>query len=209
MGGNTGKAKPPFSDGPPFETIGSRGYGEIRKGDERFARIVCASCGTTMGMALHGAGGPAYCAECWENLDDGEDGDRGGGGNENNGGSAAGVGDGCHMGEGAAHEGCDRADGDDAPAEPDGSGGVDGASGGNGCDGGSGEQVRRMRALMRTLEGGESGPPTRRQVLEGMVLDGGGGAWKDREAAEWCLDNILAGIVYEPEAGRLSMIDGE
>lgn len=193
MGGSTGRARLPFSDGPEFETIGSRGFGEIRKSDERFARIVCASCGATLGMALHGAGGPAYCTECWEKLDD-----DGGGGER----PAAGMGDDERECEGAAHGGRDRARGDDAPAGSDESG-----DGGGNAD--SGEQVRRMRALMRSLEAGGAGPPTRRQVLEGMVLDGGGGAWKDREAAEWCLDNVLAGIVYEPEAGCLSMIDGE
>ena len=201
MGGSTGRARPPFADGPEFETIGSRGFGEIRKSDERFARIVCESCGATMGMALHGAGGPAYCAECWEKLDDGErgDGDGGGRGDER---SAAGMGDDGRECEGAAHGGRDRAHGDDAPARSD-------EAGNTGGNGDSGEQVRRMRALMRSLEAGGAGPPTRRQVLDGMVLDGGGGAWKDREAAEWCLDNVLAGIVYEPEAGCLSMIDGE
>ena len=201
MGGGTGRARPSFSDGPEFETIGSRGFDEIRKSDERFARIVCASCGATLGMALHGAGGPAYCTECWEKLDDGGGGGGGGGCDER---SAAGMGDDERECDGAACGGRDRAHGDDAPAGSNESG----YAGGNG-NADSGEQVRRMRALMRSLEAGGAGPPTRRQVLEGMVLDGGGGAWKDGEAAEWCLDNVLAGIVYEPEAGCLSMIDGE
>lgn len=155
----------------------------------RFSRIACASCGTIIGMALDGGGGPAYCVECWERTAE-EAGARG------DGGLAAGAG----LDDGARH-------GDGGGAE-DGGGEGGGRNGGGGGDGdSSGEQARRMRSLVRALTDGRDGrPPTRRQVIDAMVLDGGGGAWSDADAAEWCLDNVLGGMLYEPEAGRLSVI---
>ena len=205
MGRGIGKAGPRFTDGPEFETIGSGGgmgrECKPSKRDPRFTRITCSSCGTIMGVALHGANGPAYCGGCWDGMDD----------------DAAGA-----VEEAAGNSGGLRGAGTDGRRhglfgfeDREDNGGSDGSTGegmesGKGdADGDAGGQVRRMRALMRSLESEHGGPPTRRQVLDGMVLDGAGGAWKNLEAAEWCLDNVLGGIVYEPEAGRLAMIDGE
>ena len=214
-----GRAGPLFADdgrGSGFETIGSgggmrgKGAGADHRRDGRFARIVCDGCGMVIGMALHGANGPAYCGDCWEKLGDGgasSGGDgagepRGGGGDcDGNDNDADGAGMGGREETGAG------GDGEEAGGEHGGARGEPPGDENGGGDGG--EQVRRMRALMRSLADGGEGRPTRRQVLDGMVLDGGGGAWTSVEAAEWCLDNALCGIVYEPEAGRLSLIDGD
>ena len=158
----------------------------------RFSRITCASCGTIIGMALDGGagGGPAYCVECWERTAE-EASARGDGGLDAESG----------LDDGALH-------GDGSGAEDGGGGGGDRNGGGGGDSGGDGgEQARRMRSLVRALTDGRDGrPPTRRQVIDAMVLDGGGGAWSGADAAEWCLDNVLGGMLYEPEAGRLSVI---
>lgn len=218
-----GRAGPLFADdgaggrGSGFETIGSgggmrgRGAGADHRRDGRFTRIVCDGCGMVIGMALHGANGPAYCGDCWEKLGDGGGsggdgarGPRGGGGDcidDGNDSDADGA------GRGSGEETGAGGDGKEAGREHGGALGEQPSGAENGGDGG--EQVRRMRALMRSLADGDGGRPTRRQVLDGMLLDGGGGAWTSEEAAEWCLDNALRGIVYEPEAGRLSLIDGD
>ena len=204
MGRGIGKAGPRFTDGPEFETIGMGGGmgGDWKpsKRDKRFSRIVCRSCGTIIGMALHGTNGPAYCGACWDGLDD--SGGSGGAGDDGSAMNSEGLRGASADGERHGLYGFE--DGASADGSDDRAG--DGAESGGGDAGG---QVRRMRALMRSLEAEHGGPPTRRQVLDGMVLDGGDGAWKGLEAAEWCLDNVLTGIIYEPEAGHLSMIDGE
>lgn len=196
---------PLFAEGGGFKTIGSGGgpsAGAAGRRDDRFVQIMCEACGTIIGMAMHGTNGPAYCGDCWEKLGN-NGGDRAGTAQDVSGEEEARRRDEQDGGERDGMDGmCD--DGDDGCAsEPE---GTEAAPRGGGD---RGEQVRRLRALMRSLADADGGPPSRRDVLDVMVLDGGGGAWKTAEAAEWCLENVLGGIVYEPAAGRLSMIDGE
>lgn len=178
--------------GSEFDTIGGMG-------GERVTRIECAKCGTAMGVVTGHVYGPAYCGECWERIqEDGAGavavGDARGGEDavmDEDGGGAGGAGGTEHGGD-AAEVG--------APGE----------GGGRGEEGGSGGLALRLRAIMHSLRderGGES--PTRKEVLEMMAIDGGGGAWRTADEAAYSLDNALCGIVYEPADGRLSLIDGE
>lgn len=196
---------PLFAEGGGFKTIGSGGgpgAGAAGRRDDRFVQIVCEACGTIIGMAMHGTNGPAYCGDCWEKL--------GGGGGDRS----------CVARDASDVEEARQRDEQDGEERESGCGACDEGEDGRGSEpegteavphggGDRGEQARRLRALMRSLAAADGGPPARRDVLEAMVLDGGGGAWKTAEAAEWCLDNVLGGMVYEPTAGRLSMIDGE
>ena len=195
---------PLFAGGEGDEGGGGEARGPLRLRDERFSQIVCASCGTIVGMALNGAGGLAYCGECWEKMA-ADDMDAAEGAGAEEGRRDPGAEEGAQRGEYGGGNGDDESGGDKSGADPDRL--RNGPHGGGGASGGGGEQARRLRAIMRSLAGGRGNrPPTRRQVLDAMVRDGGGGAWKDNDAAEWCLDNALGSLLYEPEAGRLAAI---
>ena len=95
------------------------------------------------------------------------------------------------------------------PPAMDGTGG-EGAEGGGGAGrrppdgGGAGAaRLRRFCALMRDLEAEEGGPPERAAVIARMS---GTREWRDAEEAARYLD-AASGVVYEPAAGRLSLID--
>lgn len=76
--------------------------------------------------------------------------------------------------------------------------GIAGSSGGEGA-----ARLRRFCALMRDLEAEAGGPPERTAVIARMSDTR---EWRDAEEAARYLD-AASGVVYEPAAGRLSLID--
>ena len=169
----------------------------VRNGLERgrLVRIVCASCETIMGV-VGDTSGPAYCAECLrEAMNDDDDDDAGDG--------DGGVGDG-DVGDGVCEDcagpGMDDDDGGNSGPGEWGDGGV-------GEGGECSEQARRLRHIMHSLSPENGAAPTRRQVVDGMLGDG---AWGTAEAAEQFLDLASEhGVIYEPDVGRLRLIDEE
>ena len=189
----------------------------IRRG--AYARASCLSCGAAIGvvvgvgggaqggLAAAAAGAAAYCGDCWRmHMEDARD----------EGGCDAGGGGG---GADAAHAKGERGfefkiggmtvQGRmqvNVGREGDEHGGVPLPQGDEGLAG-------RLRKIIRSLEEAYEGvgevAPLRAHVVAGMLADGGAGAWKTAEDAERCLDGPLNGIVYEPSAGRLALIDGE